>query len=145
MCYPKRRTTTGSLPVSSCIRVLPVISHHTCLRVVLALAAIIFSSSARMLLFLQPCWSSCITLFRTPVGFYSSVFLVLVFLNFLVWLVLFRCRTRYVSISLALPWLIAVVLFFLRLSLWPHNLYLSRMKNQHGHWVYWCRWVERTV
>ena len=19
------------------------------------------------------------------------------------------------------------------------------MKNQHGHWAYWCRWVERTV
>ena len=32
-------------------------------------------------------------------------------------------------------------------SLWPHKSYLSRMKNQDGHWVYcwWCRWVERTV
>ena len=28
----------------------------------------------------------------------------------------------------------------------PQNLYLSRMKNQQGHWGYcWCRWVERTV
>ena len=55
-------------------------------------------------------------------------------------------RTRYASISLVLPWLIAVVFGFLCLSLWPQNLYLSRMKNQHGHWGYcWCRWVERTV
>ena len=31
-------------------------------------------SSARMLLFLQPFWSSCITLFRTPVGFFFFFF-----------------------------------------------------------------------
>ena len=67
------------------------------------------------------------------------------FLIFVVWLVLSCCRTRYASISLALPWLIAVVLVLLCLNLWPHNLYLFRMKNQHGHWVYWCRWVERAV
>ena len=39
-------------------------------------------------------------------------------------------------------------LVFLCFSLWPHNLYLSGMKNQDGHyyWVYcWCRWVERMV
>ena len=39
------------------------------------------------------------------------------------------------------------LLFFLwPHCLWPHNLYLSRLKNQEGHWgYYWCRWVERTV
>ena len=55
-------------------------------------------------------------------GFF--IFLVLIFLIFLVWLVLFCSRTRYASISLALPWLIAFVSVFLCLSLWPHNLYL---------------------
>ena len=63
-----------------------------------------------------------------------SAFFLLIFLICLVWLVLL-CSTRYASISPALPWLIVVVLFFLCLSLWPHNLYLERMKNQHGHWL----------
>ena len=80
----------------------------------------------------------------------SAFFLSLKLLFFLFfWSGLFCCvlvYTRYASISLALPWLIAVVLVLLCPSLWPQNLYLSRMKNQHGHWVYcWCRWVERTV
>ena len=65
-------------------------------------------------------------------------------LIFLGWLVRCVLGTRYASISLALPWLIAVVFGFPRLSLWPQNLYISRMKNQHGHWVYWC-WVQRAV
>ena len=30
-------------------------------------------------------------------------------------------------------------------SVWPHNLYLSRMKDQNGHWVYWCHGVWITV
>ena len=53
-----------------------------------------------------------VTFFRTPVGFFF-VFLVLIFRIFLVWLVLLCSRTRYASSSLALPWLIAIVLFFL--------------------------------
>ena len=36
--------------------------------------------------------------------------------------------------------------FSLSHCLWPQNLYLSRMKNQEGHWGYcWFRWVERTL
>ena len=42
--------------------------------------------------------------------------LVPIFLIFLVWLVLLCSRTRYASISLALPWLIAIVLVFLCLT-----------------------------
>ena len=112
-----------------------------------ARAAVICSSSARIILrmlFLQPfrfCW---ITFFRIPVGFcclFSSDFS---YFSGLACFVVFSYQVRY-SISLALPWIIAVVLFFLCLSLWPHNLYLSGMKNQHRHGVYWCRWVERTV
>ena len=30
-------------------------------------------------------------------------------------------------------------------SVWLQSFYLSRMKNQHWLWVYWCRWVEKTV
>ena len=49
------------------------------------------------------------------------------------------------TLALDLPTLISDVWFF-SVSLWPQNLYLSRMKNQEGHWGYcWCRWVERTV
>ena len=58
------------------------------------------------------------------------------FLIFMVWPVLLCSRTRYASISIALPWLIAVFGFTPSYSLWPHKLYLSRMKNQHGLWVY---------
>ena len=56
-------------------------------------------------------------------------------------------RTRSVSLYLILPLIISPLLFFfLCFKLWPHNWYLSRMKNQDGHWVYcWCRLVERTV
>ena len=72
------------------------------------------------------------------------VFLVLIFLFFLVWLVSLCSRTRHASISLALPWLIAAVLFFSVSQSVTTEFYLSRM-NQHGHWVYWCRWVEITV
>ena len=61
---------------------------------------VICSSSARMC-FLQPFRSSCITFFRMCLG--SFVLLVLIFLIFLVWLVVLRSRTRYASISLALP------------------------------------------
>ena len=50
-----------------------------------ARAAVICPSSARILSFLQPFRSSCITFFRTPVGFF--VFFVIIFLIFLVWLV----------------------------------------------------------
>ena len=62
------------------------------------------------------------------------VFLVLIFLIFLVWLVLLCSRTRHACILLALPSLIAVGLFFLSHSLTTY--FLSKMKNQHGHWVY---------
>ena len=55
-------------------------------------------------------------------------------------------RTRYVSISLALPINLRLFCFGFSLfhSLWPQNLYLSRIRNQETHWVYWCGWVERT-
>ena len=53
-------------------------------------------------------------------------------------------RTRYAS-----TWFAYLDYFAFVFSL-PHclttNLYLSRMKNQEGHWGYcWCRWVERMV
>ena len=67
---------------------------------------------------LQPFWS-CVTFFRTPVGFF--VFVVLIFLIFPVWLVLL-CSTKYAGISLALPWLIAVVLFYLCLTACNHRI-----------------------
>ena len=53
-------------------------------------------------------------------------------------------RTRYASTWFAflesLPFG-----FSLSRCLWPQNLYLSRMKNQEGHWGYCSCWVERTV
>ena len=59
------------------------------------------------------------------------------------WLACLLCsRTRYVCILF--PTLIDEFALFCLLC--PHNLYLSRMKNQDGHRVHrWCRWVERTV
>ena len=30
-------------------------------------------------------------------------------------------------------------------SLWPQNLYLSRVGNQHGHWACWMSTSRRTV
>ena len=72
-------------------------------------------------------------------GLFSSFF----YFSGLACFVVFSYQVRFVAF-LALPWLIAVDLVFLCLTVWPHNMYLSRM-NQHGHWVYWCRWVERTV
>ena len=54
-------------------------------------------------------------------------------------------RTRYASTWFAYLESLAFG-FSLSHCLWPHNLYLSRMKNQEGHCGYWwCRWVERTV
>ena len=48
------------------------------------------------------------------------------------------CRTRCVSTWFAYIDYFAIC-FFLSHSVWPHNLYLSRMKNPDGHWVYcWC-------
>ena len=72
-------------------------------------------------MFLQPFWYFCITFFRTPVGFF--VFFVHIFLISLVWLVLLCSRTRCASISLALPWLFAVVLVFL--SVCDHIMCIS--------------------
>ena len=55
------------------------------------------------------------------------------------WSGLFCCvRTLYASISIAFTLIICdcLTLFTLYHSLWPHKrLYLSRMKNQHGHWL----------
>ena len=62
---------------------------------------------------------------------------VLIFIVVLVWIVLMCSRTRYASISLAftlINW--GFALFFLSHCLWAQNWYLSRMKNQLGHWVY---------
>ena len=67
------------------------------------------------------------------------------FLIFMAWPVLLCSRARYASISLPLPRSIGIVWFTLFLSMSPHHLYVSRMKNQHGHWVYSCRRVELTV
>ena len=53
------------------------------------------------------------------------VFLVIIFLVFLVWLVLLCSRTRYASISLALPGLNAVVLFLLCLTVCDHRICIS--------------------
>ena len=68
-------------------------------------------------MFLQPFWS-CITFFRTPVGFFFCLFSSYIFVFFWSGLFLLLCsRTRYSSSSsLALPWLIAVVLVFLCLN-----------------------------
>ena len=74
------------------------------------------------------------------------VFLVLIFLIFLVWLVLLCSRTRYASISLALPGLNAVVLFLLCLTVCDHRICISlgwristdmmplSRKTTHTHW-----------
>ena len=48
-------------------------------------------------------------------------------------------------------WICDLILFFglpLSRSLWPHNqyqVYLSRIGNQDGNWMYWWSWVERTI
>ena len=74
---------------------------------------------AAFLIFLQPSWSSCITFFRTPVGFFCSFSY---FLSYFSGLACLLCsRTRYASISPALPRLITVALVLVCLSLWPHN------------------------
>ena len=53
-------------------------------------------------------------------------------------------RTRYASTWFA--YLDSLATFSFSLTVWPQNLYLSRIKNQEGHWGYrWCRWVEKTV
>ena len=63
---------------------------------------------------------------------------------YVVWSVLLYSRTRYASISPDL-YLDELRLFGLRsFTVCDHiitSLYLSWMKNQHGHWVYWYRWV----
>ena len=119
----------GLMPVSS--------SSSSCCFV---RAAVVCSSEARTLFFLQPFWSSCITLLS---GF--SVFLVLIFLIFSSGL--FCCSLWPGTPAFHLPYVdnCDYLGFSLSHGLWPHNLYLSRMNNQHGHWVHWCRWVERTV
>ena len=54
-------------------------------------------------------------------------------------------RTRYASTWFAYLDSLAFV-FSLSHCMLPHNWYLSRMKNQEGHWGYcWCRWEETTV
>ena len=73
------------------------------------------------------------------------MFLLLCFFFLMVCLVLLCYRTRYASISLAF-YIDELRLFgLLCLTVCDHMIictrYLSRMKNQHGHWVYWCRWV----
>ena len=61
----------------------------------------------------------------------------LLYIVFLVLLVLLCSRTWYASSSLPLPPLIAVISDFLCLTVRVHRiLYLSRMKNPPGHWVY---------
>ena len=65
---------------------------------------------------------------------------------FVAWLILLCSRTRYASISLDLPLMNCDCLVSsVSQSLTTYNLYISKMKNQHGHWVYWCRRVKRTV
>ena len=55
-------------------------------------------------------------------------------------------RTRYANTWMPTLNLQRLV-FLCSHCLWPQIWYLSRMKNQEGHWGYcwWCRWVERTV
>ena len=61
---------------------------------------------------------------------------------------LFRCVLVPGAPAFHLPYLARINCgccgFSLSHSLWPQNFHISRMKNQHGHWVYWYRWVERT-
>ena len=72
--------------------------------------------------------------------------LVLFFVALISWVafsLLCSC-TRYASTWFA--YLDSSSVCFFSVWLWPHNLYLSRMKNQEGHWGYcWCPWVERTA
>ena len=81
--------------------------------------------------------------------FLSICLIFFLFSFFMVWLVLscprilkFTPLAFPSALRLLLPWWIGTVGFTLSDRLWPHNLYLSRMKNQHKHWVYSCRWVE---
>jgi len=72
--------------------------------------------------------------------FFSISFLLSFWSYFLVWLVSLCSRTRYVGLSLALAihLRLSSSVFSLSHSLWPHNLYLSRIRNQDS-------WVEKRI
>ena len=76
----------------------------------------------------------------------SFSFFIFSFYFIFAWLVLFRfvslavfwllaCRTQYDG--MIIPSLMHYAAFSLCCGLWPQSLYLSRVKNQHGHWVCW--------
>ena len=74
-------------------------------RYILPRLRVVSSVQQLSVLLQRVCCSSCSLsgLVRTPVGFFFVFVVVLIFLIFLVWLVLLGSRTRYASISHALP------------------------------------------
>ena len=89
-----------------------------------------------MLFFLQPFLSGLVASHSSghlPVVSFVSFLCSPVFM---VWLVLLRSRIRYASIFRVLS-LDELRLFgLLCLTVWPQELHLSRIKNQHEHWMY---------
>ena len=62
------------------------------------------------------------------------------------WSGLFCCVLVPGTLAFHLPYLDELrLLCFFSVSFCDHRICISRTKNQHGHWVYCCRWVERTV
>ena len=93
--------------------------------------ATVIGSSARVLFYLQPLWSSCAPFFKTPPRTCRCFLMFLIFLIFMVWLVL---------LCALVPGTIAFYVFTLfsvySVSQSVTTEFVSRMKNQHGHWVY---------
>ena len=132
---PSLVLATAIVSFFSCI---PVCLSPSCLFVYAA--AICYSQQVQVRTLMIRCFSACVICTLSHLRIILFFFVYYFFRSsYFSGGVSFCCALVPGTLALDLPTFILGV-WFLCLSLWPNNLYFSRMKNQEGHWGYcWFR------